>query len=293
MDWDDLHLVLAISRGRSLARAATALGVTHTTVGRRLAALEQQLGVHLFARTPDGLVATAAGQDLADTAEPIEAEVHAASARVQGRDAELRGPIRVTTLDFLFERYRPVFADFVERYPDVALTVTSPVERVSLTRRDADVAVRLTNAPAEHLLGRRVDRIQFAVYAARTLVESLGPDPRWEALPWIGWDERLEAETRWLTAWWAQHAPGARVVLRVDDNARVRRTALLAGIGAFFLPTFEGDALPELCRVGPVLTATDQSVWLLTLRELRATRRIRVLLDHLETGIRAAYPAGP
>lgn len=288
MDWSDLQLVLAIARGGSLARAATALGVTHTTVGRRLTALERTLGVRLFERTPEGLRATAAGRDLAETAEPIEAEVHAASARVQGRDAALRGPLRVTTLDFLFERYRGVFASFVERYPEVELTVTSPVERLSLTRREADVALRLTNRPSEHLTGRRVDRIEFGVYAARSLVDRYGSS--WAALPWIGFDERLQDELRWLTAWWAEHAPGARVALRVDDNHAAQVAAVVSGAGAFFLPTFQGDALPGLCRVGPVVEGATQGVWLLTLGELRATRRVRVLLDHLDAGIRALAP---
>lgn len=122
VDWDDLRYVLAITRDGSLVRAAAHLGVAHTTVGRRVKTLEDQLGVRLFDRTPEGFIPTAAGEDLAKVAERIEGEVLSAEGRMLGRDARLRGPLRVSTADILFHGFESTFASFVARFPSVDLT---------------------------------------------------------------------------------------------------------------------------------------------------------------------------
>lgn len=149
MDWDDLRYVLAISRDRTLSRAAISLGASHTTVGRRVRALELKLGVRLFDQTPDGFMPTAAGQDIADVAERMEGDVLSLEGRVLGRDARLQGRLRVATMDILFRRYHDAFSSFMVRYPSVELTVTSSDNEVSLTRREADVALRMTSSPPE------------------------------------------------------------------------------------------------------------------------------------------------
>ena len=110
MDWDDARYVLAIHRGKTLSAAAVTLGVTRTTVGRRLQSAEARLGVRLFDRTETGLAATAAGEELADTAERVETEIQLAEGKLLGRDAELRGRLRVSTVDFVFAGFPDVFA---------------------------------------------------------------------------------------------------------------------------------------------------------------------------------------
>ncbi len=282
MDWDDLRFVLAVHRQGTLARAAAGLGVTHTTVGRRLKALESGLGVRLFDRTPDGFVATPSGQDLADVAAQIEGDVLAAEGRVLGQDTKLPGPLRVSTMDIFFCGFPEIFGSFVTRYPSIDLTVTTELERVSLTRREADVALRLTNSPPEYLVGRRLGRVHFAAYAARSLVERVGEDAPLSAFPWLGLED--PQARRWLDAWLVEHAPGARTVLSLDENSRVRMSAMCAGIGASFAACFEADAHPDLVRVSAIQRSFAHDVWLLTLRELRSTSRIRAFMDHVTEG---------
>jgi len=289
VDWDDLRYVLAVRRAGSLSRAAANLGVTHTTVGRRVRAIEQRLGVQLFDRTPEGYVPTAAGQDIGEVAERLEDEVLSVEGRVLGRDAELRGQLRVSTLDFIFAHYHAAFCSFIERYPSVELTVTAPEDEVSLTRREADVALRMSNSPPESLVGRKVGRIEFAVYASEALAERVGPDASYGDFPWISWDERLTAS--WLDAWLAQHAPGAKIVLRMDGSTPVLRTCVSAGIGVHFLPCFEADADPSLRRVGKVQTEFGRDLWLLTLPDLRSNTRIRAFMDHMEEALRPSRAA--
>jgi len=277
LEWDDLRFVLALHREETLSAAAATLGVTRTTVGRRLRAAEDRLGVRLFDRTGEGLVATVAGAELAETAVRIEAEIHLTEGRLLGRDAELRGRLRASTVDFIFAGFSDVFAGFIQRYPGVDLTVGVTTEQVSLIRREADVALRLGNNPSDGLVGRRVGRMQFEAYAARCLVERVGAGAPLSAFPWLHSDERSDG--RWLDGWLAKHAPGARVAMRSDDHA-VRRRAVSAGIGVYILPCFDGDADPLLVRVGVRLAQEARDLWVLTLPDLRNTSRVRAFMDH-------------
>lgn len=283
MQWDDLRYVLTLSRERTLSRAGKKLAVTHTTVGRRLEEIERGLGVRLFDQTPDGWVPTSAGQDLAEVAERLEAEVLAAEGRVLGRDQALHGALRVSTMDLLFKGYSAIFQSFLERYPTIALTVSTSDVEVSLTRRQADVALRLTNKPPEHLVGRKVSRVDFALYAQKELARSLakrGKRAPLDAYPWLNWDERLNQP--WLDEWLKVNAPGARTAVRLDATSLGLHHAVASGLGVHFLACFDADRDPSLQRIGPVEASFSRDVWLLTLRELRSTPRVRAFMDHVE-----------
>jgi DNA-binding transcriptional LysR family regulator len=279
MNWDDLRVLLALSRGRTLTAAADVLCVTHTTVSRRLRACEETLGVRLFDRMPDGLHATAAGQELIALAESMESEVLSTQGRIMGRDVQIRGPLRVSTLDILFAAAREAFASFISRYPSIEMTVTTPMQPVSLSRREADVALRLSPSPPEGLVGRRVGRLTFAVYVSPTLADRVGENAPYSAYPWIGMDQQL-SDVQWMDAWLAHHAHGAQIVARIDENAMLMRQMVVAGVGAFFLPVWEGDTL-GLQRVGPPLADIKTDVWLLTHPDLRHAGRVRAFLDHM------------
>lgn len=276
-DWETLRHILAAHRSKTLLGAAKDLGTTHTTVGRRIRACEEALGVRLFDRTPNGLFVTLAGQELVDVAEKLESDMLVAESRIIGRDVQLRGPLRVSILDYCFFSFRAPFESFMERYPSIELTITATVDQVSLTRREAEVVLRLTNKPDEHLFGRRLGKMEFAVYGSTELIQRIGPDAPLSDYPWIGWDERLD--NRLLDAWLKEHAPGAKIVLRIDENAILRREAVRSGIGVFFLSCLEGDSIDGIERLySPQFT---RGLWLLTLPELRHTNRVQAFFAHM------------
>lgn len=289
MDWDDLRYVLAVSREQSLSRAATSLGVTRTTVGRRIRMFEERLGVRLFDRTPEGFAPTAAGQDITAVGERMEVDVLALESRVLGRDAQLSGTLRVSTVDFLFASHCKAFSSFADIHPNIELTVNVNDDAVSLARREADVALRISNRPPEGLVGRKLARMEFAVYGSKELVERTGPDADYADYPWLGWDDRIKSG---IDSWMRQHAPGARVALRTDGNPMVLKRAILEGIGVHPFPVVEAESEPDMVRIGPILEDFSRDLWLLTLPDLRTNVRVRAFMDHMESAMRAAY-AGP
>ncbi|MEZ4317217.1 MAG: LysR family transcriptional regulator [Myxococcota bacterium] len=283
MDWDALRFVLAIGRHRTLSAAGAALGVRHSTVGRQLARLEAELGVRLFDRTPEGFVPTDSGVELVELGEALEARIHGVEARVRGQDQQLEGALRVSTLDMLFEAFADVYASFRTRYPGIELTVTCTETEVSLFRREADVAVRMTNTPPETLVGRRLGEVRFAIYGQRALVGEC-PDPN--ALPWLHWDERLDAYVRWMDGFKAEVAPDAPLAMRLGEGTLIRRAAIRQGIGIHPLPCFEGDRYDDLVRLGPGMEGYTRQLWLLTLPALRDTRRVRAFSAHFTEALR-------
>lgn len=278
IDWEDLRYVLEVRRAGNLSQAAKTLGVAHSTVGRRLARIETELGALIFARTPEGYAPTSAGEELCRCAEQMDDLALAATARVMGRDLALSGRLRVSTLDFVFALFGSAFESFVPRYPNVALTITTNMAPVSLTRREADIVLRLTNSPPPGLVGRRIAELEFAVFGAPALVATHGESELLADYPWLGFDEHLHEDVGWHEAWLKAEAPGATIVLRTDDNAMLQRQLVRDGVGVFFFPRLEGEAL-GLRQIGPV--RDRRGLWLLTLPELRTTARVRAFLDHM------------
>ena len=168
LPWDDLRVVLAVAEAGSLAGAGRRLGASHATVFRRLGDVERRLGVRLFERSRLGYAPTDAGEELAEAARRIEAEVHDAERRIVGRDLRPAGVVRVTTTDSLMVGLvSPILAAFRRLYPGIVLEVVVSNQVFSLSRREADVAIRSSSAPPETLVGRRVATIAQAVYDRR------------------------------------------------------------------------------------------------------------------------------
>ncbi len=277
MDWDDLRFFLAAARSKTLSGAAKQLGVNQTTVTRRLESLEHELGVRLFDRTPSGIVTTQAGADILRVAERVEDDVATLERQALGRDARLSGELRVTTVDMIALFEAELFESFARRYPGIALELSIGDLTRNLTRREADVAIRWTAAPPEHLVGHRVVRAEYALYGAASLLEGF---PRGTALhdyPWLAWDPAADA--RVTTAWMRQHVPQANIVCRFD-MAVAMYAAVRAGMGVSFLPCAYADPDPALKRLRAVEPGFEIDIWLLTHPDLRSTARIRAFMEH-------------
>jgi len=175
-DWNDARYFLAISRLGSLSAAARHLRVQQSTVGRRLAALEAALAARLFERTPDGYVPTGAGEALVQRAERIEAEALAAERELAGREGRVAGSVRVTAPQaFGFGFVVPLLAKLHAEQPDVLVELVADNSALNLSRREADLALRIGRPLQPHLVMRKLSDIADGLYASRAYLERHGP----------------------------------------------------------------------------------------------------------------------
>jgi len=287
LDWDDLRFFLAILRAGSLPAAARRLGVTNSTVYRRLDSLEASLGVRLIERGGRGIAVTPAGEELQSAAEAVDEAAQETVSRIAGRDLEPAGAIRITAPDDLADLILlPLFAAFQEHYPRISLELVTDNRFLNLTRREADIALRPTRKPPETLMGRRAAKIVSAVYASKALAEI-----PLEAQNWISWDEGLgpSPHSKWLSEFLGSRQPRLRV-----NSMRTLGEAAAKGLGAALLPCHVGDSDPRLVRVLAPKDEWDSDLWLLTHPGLRSVARIRLLTDALFRALRreAALFAG-
>lgn len=275
-NWDDLRVFLAVARSGSLSGAARTLGVNHSTVFRRIGAFEADLGVRLFERQSGGYLLTSAGEELRDGALRVEEEIASLSRKVTGQDLRLSGAVRVTTIDMLAFGLLPRhLAAFRHAYPGIEIELVVGNVALNLSRREADVALRVGNAPAETLVGRRVGRLAFAVYASADY-RARRPEADLALHDWIGFDSEHEALVRRV----ARFLPDVRPMLRTNSVAAAL-SAAKAGMGLAPLPCGLADLEPDLVRVAPLPEDFTLDLWLLTHEDLRQTARIRAFLDFL------------
>ncbi len=277
VNWDDFRLVKAIADSRSLVGAAEALGLNHSTIFRRLGALEETIGARLFERSRTGYAATAAGEEMIALAGRMDQDVSDFERRIAGRDEKPSGQLRVTTNDsFFVYLLAPVLASFRKAYPDITLDLIVANQALNLSKRDADVAVRATYAPPETLVGRRIGSLGWGRYVARAL---LTPDfdvndPNHD---YIGFSEQFGGAEAF--EWFEKNVAPARVVMRTNTPLGVSES-IAAGMGLGVLPRFIGDQNPNIAFIDTPLPNSEASLWLLTHPDLRHSARVRAFMDH-------------
>jgi DNA-binding transcriptional LysR family regulator len=280
LDWRDLRFVLAVQREGTLSAAARSLGVNQSTVTRRLAALHESLRASVLERRGATYVLTPLGERLKPLLAEMEDRALALERAAQGLDARPAGVVRITTVDALAARFlAPSLPRFRAQLPDVTLEIDSSARSLDLGRREADLALRLIRPRQEALVARKVGRLGFRLYAARSYVERRG-------LPRVGHgleghdlidddeEQTWSSEVKWARVL----AAGARVVARMQ-TWQGRMVAAEAGAGIAVLPCLLGDSSKVLRRLGRPGDIVRRDLWLLVHRELRQVARIRVVLD--------------
>lgn len=277
-NWDDLKFVLAIASAGNVTRAAKRLGVTHSTVSRRLSALEESMATRLFERLPEGFVPTAAGEQAVAAARRVEAEVLTLDTRITAQDTELEGPLRITAAQLLFQvQLAEIMQQFSERHPRIELQMIAANEKLSLHRREADIAVRVTDNPGETLFGRLATGQNRCYYMSRNFArkyrETMETGHASIPLPcvtfkWWGQGVPKEIRTRYTSAF----------ISLVADDMIALLAAVKAGIGVGRLPCFLGDPDPDLVRIPGMEPSRYLDIWVLTHPDLKNVARIRTFL---------------
>jgi DNA-binding transcriptional LysR family regulator len=285
--WDDLLYVLSVGRSGSLSGAARALKVNHSTVFRRIGAIEEQLGVRLFDRHRDGYAPTAAGEAVIDLAGKLDEDVLALERRLAGEDLRPNGTVRVTTTDTMIGRITPLCGAFRRLYPEICVELITGNQFLNLSRRDADVALRPSLHPPETLHGRRLSSIAFTAYGSPAYLAATGGPDLSRAHEWIGLDDTLSHLTshRWIK----ENVEPERVGFKASSFMAVQEAAR-NGIGLALLPCYMADPLPDLERVCPPIPELATDFWLLVHEDLRRTARVRAFIDFTTTEMAKLRP---
>jgi DNA-binding transcriptional LysR family regulator len=277
-DWNDLKYFLAVARHGSTIAAGKALGLSQSTVQRRLAELEKRIGRPLVERHTAGYRLTEFGEELRPYAEQVEASVNDFE-RYVGEDArDLSGVIRVTCPEPIVHRMSELIARFHALYPELRVEFVMSDRYLDLTKGEADVAFRSGDTDDE-LVGRKLADSIWAIYASRAYIERHGKPERVEDLalhPLVSFEESMRKHR--VMAWLHEVAPGATIAAR-NTSVLGLMYAVKSGVGIGPLPTAIADTEPDLVRVlGPIPELAR--IWrLLTHPDLRRTPRIAAFFD--------------
>lgn len=272
-EWDDYRFALALERSGSVRRAAAALGVNHATVSRRLAALNARLGAPAFERLEGRYRPTAVGEALVAAARRMEDAVFAAERQALGQEQGMSGPLSLSLPDVLAKHL--LMADigrFQAAYPEIRLTLQTSLDFADLDRREADLVVRVTNAPPDHLVGRRLFKYARCGYASPDYLSQTDP----QELRWLGWPGDTDRPD------WVRQSvfPDAPIGMRIEDPL-VRHAAALAGQGMIFDACLLGDPEPGLVRLPGDRPEPDRDIWVLTHPDLKDAPKISAFMRHL------------
>jgi molybdate transport repressor ModE-like protein len=276
LDWDDYRIFLMVARTPSIRAAADALGVSHSTVLRRVDRLEDILGARLFERRTVGFRLTPAGEDVLQGVHDIEESVQSIDRSVTGRDSALEGIVKVSMPDvFAHPSLFPDLKLFSEQFPNIQLEIDLSYTFADLSKREADLALRVTSDPPDDLVGRKLSEANMAAYAHKDYVAKHRPhEPDSTAL-------RIASGTP--DTFECLHGFEHLNIMGYFDNMMLRITLAVQGAGVASLPTIIGESEPDLVRISEPLHMAD--VWLLYHMDLRYTSRVRAVRDFLQQSV--------
>lgn len=280
----DLEVVLALCRTGTLAAAGERLGQDASTVFRSLQRLEKGLGLRLFERSRQGYEPGDLAQELAIEAEQMEVHLEAARSLTQMQPEQVSGSVRITTTDtILHALVAPALHALHQQHPLLSYELHAGNELASLTKRDADIAVRATRRPPNHLVGRHVGPIRVAVYAGMTTPVKKFDETVAKDYCWIAPDDALPEHPS--VVWRKKHFPKVMPTYRVNSILTVA-DMVARGFGVGLIPVFLAAGNRQLRQISEVLDECQTELWLLTHTESRHLRRVSTVFSHLSDGLR-------
>jgi DNA-binding transcriptional LysR family regulator len=275
----DLELLLAVIRGRTLNGAAERLKLDSSTVFRSIQRMERNLGERLFDRSRQGYLATELALKLAVYAERIESQLQEAHEAAYANAGEPSGVLRITTTDtILHGLLLPVLDQFAAAYPRIDMELMASNVIADLSRRDADVAIRATRKPPEHLVGIKLGTMSAAICASRSYLRRFPKPVDLEDAEWIALDESLVDHPS--LKWRRTHYPKLAVRYRCNSVLSVTG-CVVHGLGVGVVPMFLIRNNPELEIVEGPLKELDTDLWVLAHPDIRHLQRVKLLFNFL------------
>ncbi len=279
-NWDDYRFILALSRQGTVRSAATQLGVTHSTVSRRLAVINDKYGAPLFDRIAGGYKPTELGEQLLDAAKRVEQINFSVRRKQRVIGADLSGPITLSIPGVLGHfLLLEELAKFSQEYPEIQLTIHSSYQFADLDKSEADIVVRAVAKPPEHFVGRRLFPYALGYYCRRDYLGKTALDD----LSWIVDPATVNPE-QWIAA---SPFPDAPIGLRIDDIL-LRHSAAVMGQGLARGACYIADQEPMLMRLPGTEIFEGPDFWVLTHPDLKNSPRIKLLMRFIASSMMAS-----
>lgn len=288
-NWDDLRVVLAASRSGNFGEAARLLSVNESTVVRRIGQVEERLAARLFDRVKGKLTPTEAGLEIASLAERIEIEVQSSTWTISGSDLRVAGTVRVTSVPILTNRILiPALPNLLGQHPDLNVELVAEARSLSLTKREADVAIRLARPRDEvSVVARKLGDLTYGVYMRDGASE--------DRLRWVTYDDRMNdlPQAEWMakTIGLGQGSVGQVMV----NDAEALLACVQEGLGKTLLPIAVGETIGGLVRARQSPCDLTREIWLLVHPDLRKLNRVRTVIDWAAAtvdALQSRYAAG-
>jgi len=281
MNWDDMKVFLAIASTGGLKKAAKQLQIHHTSVARRIKAFEEDLGVKLFDRLASGYTLTQAGEALYNSGQLIRQEFNSIEADLAGKDLRLEGDICLSIPHgFALHLLMADLHAFMDLYPGVNLKIHMTYSMSDLANREADVAIRLDNTPADSLFGRRVTKVHWAAYASTHYLSDHDPLNSPGDCHWLGWGKA----SNHLSWPWKDRYPNVPVKGNFYSDV-LQLAAVEQHMGIASLPCFIGDNAAGIQRISDTAAVAKDWLWILAHKEITTNARVRILIDFLYTAL--------
>ncbi|MEH6824026.1 MAG: LysR family transcriptional regulator [Motiliproteus sp.] len=288
MNWDDLKYYLAVARCKSLSEAARGLHVSPSTVSRRIDALEHALGTKLFARRQDGYSLNEAGANLMSTAEQAEAQLLWLERGAAKSEAGATGIVRLVTPELLGQYLIiPQLGALQRSHPDIQLEIATDVRPSPLTKREADIVIRLNRPTQGDYTVQRIGQLCQSLYASTDYLQTLGTPAQTADLinhRLIGWDSELAYLP---LARWLEGRPGLPELYMRTGSFHAQLMAVRSHLGIAALPRFAA----EMFDLQPVLVAEGglhSDIWLIKQSDSRRLKRVNIVADYVAGIITAA-----
>lgn len=290
-DWNRARAFLATAEEGSLSAAARALGMAQPTLGRQVAALEQELGVALFERVGRGLALTPSGLELVEHVRAMGDAASRVSLAASGRSQSIEGTIRITATEasavFVLP---PLIAGLRRLAPGITIEIVASNAISDLRRREADIAIRAGRPTDPDLIAKKVKDDAAQLYATPAYLDSIGNPTHpagFSRADFIGFDDN-EAMLDGLNA--LGFALTGRNFPVLTGSHLVHWELVKQGLGIGFMQVQIGDAEPLVRRAVPTMAPLAFPVWLVAHRELRTSRRVRLVFDFLFDALSAPLP---
>jgi molybdate transport repressor ModE-like protein len=281
-DWDDMKALLAVARSGSTAGAARALKVNHTTVARRIEALERDFGVRLVERTQTGATLTDAGLCLVADGEIMERAALGMGQKIAAHRRGVSGTLRVTLSEMLAATViTPLLPEFRQAYPDVTLEMVISDQRLDLEAGEADIAFRISRGPLpdSNLVARKVNTTEWTLYCSRDYASRMGrPATPADLKSHLIVGGTHEPQTIPGLQLILDQAPKVTVTLRSTSLGN-QFDSVRAGLGIGTMPCVRADAEPDLVQVFPPDPSSVTHTWIVTRPELKDAPRVRAFID--------------